>query len=302
MDPLSEIVALLRPHAVISRIISGRGAWGVQYGRHEAPSYSIVLSGQCLLCVENRSPMRLERGDFLLWRTTPAFTLSSELNAPCVLGTVPEIGVRYGDQEGDPNLQMLGGAFRIDPGNADLLLDLLPELIYIRSAENDTSDFASIINIMMKECMTRKPGGDMILARLMEVTLVEALRWQHSPEQPTRSGLLAGLQHPSIALTLRAMHAQVNLDWTVASLAKTAGMSRSAYAKHFGEIVGCGPMEYLTRWRMSLAQDALMRGSVSLETIAHQVGYRSAAAFSNAFRRITGSSPSALGRSTRHTS
>jgi AraC-like DNA-binding protein len=272
----------------------------VQYDRHDAPSYSIILSGQCLLYAENRSPLLLERGDFLLWRDTPAFTLSSELDAPCVVGTVPEIGVRYGDQEGDPELQMLGGTFGIDPNNSDLLLNLLPELVHIRSAESDTSNFASIINVMMKECIDHKPGGDSILERLMEVTLIEALRWQHGPGQPAQSGLFAGLQHPSIALTIRAMHSSVNFNWTVATLAKKAGMSRSAYAKHFGEIVGCGPMEYLTRWRMSLAQDALIRRSAPLEAIAHQVGYRSAAAFSNAFRRVTGNSPSAFGRSTRN--
>jgi transcriptional regulator GlxA family with amidase domain len=93
-------------------------------------------------------------------------------------------------------------------------------------------------------------------------------------------------------MTLRAMHTNVNHDWTVGELAKQAGMSRSAYAKRFSEIVGCGPMEYLARWRISLARDALARRSEPLGVIARKVGYRSGAALSNAFHRITGDSPS----------
>jgi transcriptional regulator GlxA family with amidase domain len=133
----------------------------------------------------------------------------------------------------------------------------------------------------------------------MDIMLVESLRWQNQGDHPAEPGLLAGLGHPPIALTLRAMHSNVNDDWTVATLAKQAGMSRSAYAKRFGEIVGCGPMEYLTRWRISLAQDALARRSEPLEIIARKVGYRSAAALSNAFHRVTGTSPSAFRRLSR---
>jgi transcriptional regulator GlxA family with amidase domain len=188
-------------------------------------------------------------------------------------------------------MEMLGGIFNIDSNNAELLLNLLPEMLHIRSTENDTTALASIINLIMKECIDNKPGQDMVLARLMDVMLIAALRWQSYEVGSTRSSLLAGLQYPPIAHTLRAMHSNVNYDWTVAALAKHAGMSRSAYAKRFGEIVGCGPMEYLTRWRISLAQDALVRGSEPLETIARKVGYRSAATLSSAFHRIAGNSP-----------
>jgi transcriptional regulator GlxA family with amidase domain len=142
----------------------------------------------------------------------------------------------------------------------------------------------------------------MLLERLLEVMLIESLRWHNLQERPTQAGLLAGLQHPPIALTLRAMHANVNFDWTVATLAKKAGMSRSAYARHFCEIVGCGPMEYLMRWRMSLAQHALASGSLSLEAIARDIGYQSASAFSTAFRKRTGQAPGAFGRLRRDTS
>jgi len=243
--------------------------------------------------------MLLEQGDFLLLRNTLPLRLSGDLDAECVPGSTSEIGIRYGEQGGEPDMEMLGGAFSIDPDNADFLLDLLPEQLHIRSTENDTTDLALIINRIIKECTERKPGRDMVLARLMDIMLIESLRWQSQGDHPAEPGLLAGLRHPPIALTLRAMHSNVNDDWTVATLAKQAGMSRSAYAKRFGEIVGCGPMEYLTRWRISLAQDALARRSEPLEIIARKVGYRSAAALSNAFHRVTGTSPSAFRRLSR---
>jgi AraC-like DNA-binding protein len=300
-DVLSEIVALLHPHTVLGRVISGRGAWGVQfdgyksplYGRN-SPSFCIILSGQCWLSREEAEPILLKRGDFLLFRHSLPLKLSGDLDAPCVPGSVSETDIRYGDQDGEPDMEMLGGAFSVDPSNTELLLKFLPDKLHIRSIEHGTTDLAFIINLIIKECTEKKPGRDMVLARLMDVMLVKSLRWYG--EQAAQSGLLAGLRHPPIALTLRAMHSNVRQDWTVAMLARHAGMSRSSYAKRFGDTVGCGPMEYLARWRISLAQDALTRTSDPLETIAQKVGYRSAAALSNAFNRITGMSPSAFRR------
>jgi AraC-like DNA-binding protein len=238
----------------------------------------------------------LQRGDFLLLPVTPALTLSSELGVKCVSGRHSKTGVRYGDQDGEPDFQMLGGRFSIEPENAALLLGLLPEQVHIRSAENDTAHLAYIINLIMEECMHERPGRQMLLERLLEVMLIESLRWRDLKERSAQAGLLAGMRDPAIAFTLRAMHSNVKHEWTVAKLAKQAGMSRSAYAKRFGDIIGCGPMEYLSRWRMSLAQNALTRGSASLETVARDVGYGSASAFSTAFRRWTGCAPGAFGR------
>jgi AraC-like DNA-binding protein len=95
------------------------------------------------------------------------------------------------------------------------------------------------------------------------------------------------------------MHAGVGSGWTVAGLAKRAGMSRSAFAARFSETLGCAPMEYLSRWRMTLAQDALSRGGKPLDRLAEEIGYESASAFSTAFRRRIGCSPGAFARASR---
>jgi AraC-like DNA-binding protein len=208
--------------------------------------------------------------------------------------------VRHGDPEGEPDFQMLGGAFKIEPVNAALLLGLLPELIHIRSVEGDTSRLSRIIDLIKDECADEREGRTIILERLLEVMLIESLRWQTTSKEAIPAGLLAGMRDPAIAEALRAMHSDVRHGWTVAELAKRTGKSRSAFAARFAETVGCGPMEYLSRWRMSLAMDALSRGGVSLDQLADEVGYKSASAFSTAFHRRIGCAPGEFARSRRH--
>ena len=134
MDPLSDVIALLRPHAVFSKPITGRGTWGVRYSAYGAPGFAIVLAGQCWLAIDEAEPVLLERGDFVLLPSSPAFALLSRPGARCVPGLPSQEAVRHGDPEGEPDFQMLGGSFQIDPVNAPLLLALLPRMIHIRAA------------------------------------------------------------------------------------------------------------------------------------------------------------------------
>jgi AraC-like DNA-binding protein len=194
---------------------------------------------------------------------------------------------------------MLGGAFQIEAVNASLLLGLLPGIIHIRAADGDTGRLTSMIGLLMDECTTDRPGRDMVIERLLELLLVECLRWRGIGGGALSSGLLAGMRDPALAKVLRAMHVDIRAGWTVAGLAKLAAMSRSAFAARFAETVGCAPIEYLLRWRMALAQDALSRGNKSLDRVAEEIGYESASAFSTAFRRRVGCSPGAFVRSQR---
>jgi AraC-like DNA-binding protein len=299
MDPLSDVIALLRPHAAISKPITGRGAWGVRYAAYDLPGFALVLEGRCWLALDGEEPICLDRGDFVLLPATPAFTLSSEPHVPCIPVEPSEVAVRHGEQDGAPDLRMLGGSFRIERANAPLLVALLPELILLRAAEGETSRLARVIELVAEECADERPGGDTVLRRLLDVLLIEALRRDRAAGEHFQPGLLVGLHQPGLASALRAVHADVGGRWTVAGLAGIAGMSRSAFAARFLETVGCAPIEYVARWRIALAKDALAQGGKGLDRLAGEIGYESASAFSTAFRRRVGCSPGAFARTLR---
>jgi AraC-like DNA-binding protein len=291
MDPLTDILELLRPHAAFSKPITGRGKWGVRYEAVGLPSFCTVLEGQCWLTIQDEPPLLLKRGDFLLLPSTPAFSMASALGVKCVAGLPSSRkAVRHGNPKGHPDFRMIGGTFEIDVINAGLL-ELMSQRIHIRAAEFDTTRLRRIVDLIMDEYSAVRPGRGALLQRLLEVMLVEALRWPGLRQESLPAGLIAGLRDTQISVALREMHSAVRHGWTVGGLAKRAGMSRSAFALRFAATVGCAPKEYLSRWRMSLARDILSHGRKSLDELAGEIGYESASAFSTAFRKRVGCSP-----------
>lgn len=297
MDPLSEIIALIRPSAAVSKPIAARDRWGVRYRPHDAPGFILVVEGQAWLELEGRRPLRLATGDFLLLPATPAFSLYSEAGVACVPAEPRNEAVRHGEPEGDPDFVALGGSFAIERVNAPLLLALLPDLVHVPASEGRTTRLGRLVDLLSEECVSSHPGRELIIRRLLEVLLVEALRWRSLDGGAVPAGLLSGMRDPALARALLAIHSDVGARWTVAALARIAGMSRSAFAARFGETLGCAPIEYLARWRMAIARDALARGRGPLDRIASEIGYESASAFSTAFRRRLGCSPGSFARS-----
>lgn len=114
MDPLSDVIALLRPSAALSKPISGKGRWGVQYAAHDAPGFSIILAGEAWLTLNGHEPLLLGRGDFLLLPTTPAFSLGSEKGMCCAPVAPRNEAVRHGEQEGEPDFVALGAVSRLN--------------------------------------------------------------------------------------------------------------------------------------------------------------------------------------------
>jgi AraC-like DNA-binding protein len=176
------------------------------------------------------------------------------------------------------------------------MLSLLPQHIHIPASEGRSTRFGRLIDLLAEECTTDFPGKELIIQRLLEALLVEALRWRRVGNEASPAGLLSGMQDPAIARALRAIHADVRASWTVAELARIAGMSRSAFSARFGKVLGCAPIEYLVRWRMAIAKDVLARGNKTLDRIAEEIGYESASAFSTAFRKRLGYSPGKFAR------
>lgn len=290
LDPLSNVIALLRPSTVFSKGISGAGRWAVRYSAFGHPSFCTILEGSCRLKVEGQPPVVLEAGDFLLLPATPAFTMSGfEAAEPVALDPHTATGVtgevRHGTPDGPPDVRMLGGYFLFASPDADLLVSQLPAVIHLRGAER----LSALVCMVRSEAGEERPGRDLVLARLVEVLLVEALRAVGGGEAPP--GLLRGLADARLAAAIRCIHDEPARPWTVAALAKEAALSRSAFFDRFARIVGVPPMEYVQGWRMSLAKDMLRRRAGKLDEIAERVGYGSASAFSTAFARQVGMPP-----------
>lgn len=295
VDPLSDIITLLRPRAVFSKLISGAGRWGVRYSAFEQPSFCTVLEGRCLLKVEGQEAITLEAGDFVLMPATPGFTMTGfepvtpERIDPKV-APAPSGEVRHGRRGGRPDVRMLGGYFLFDSPDAALLVSLLPALLHVRGVES----LAVLVKLVREESMAQRPGREHVLGRLVEVLLVESLRSTVGEGAP--AGLLRGLADPRLTAAMRLMHGDPARAWTVEALARKAALSRSAFFERFTRAVGVPPMEYLLAWRMALAKDLLRKSDIAIATVAEKVGYGSASTFSTAFSRHVGQAPSRYAR------
>jgi len=297
-DPLSEVIALLQPRTVFSKGISGAGRWAVRYSAFGHPSFCAVLEGRCRLHVDGHRPLTLEAGDFLLLPATPAFTMSGfepaiPIRIDPKVTPAPTGEVRHGTRGGRPDVRLLGGYFVFDSPDAALLVSLLPSLVHVRGAER----LSVLVRLVGEEASGRKTGRDLVLARLVEVLLIEALR--AAPGDDTPPGLLRGLADARLAPAFQQMHSHLARSWTVAQLARTAALSRSAFFERFTRTVGVAPMEYLLGWRMAVAKNLLRQHDLGVAEVARRVGYGSASTFSTAFSRHVGQPP---GRYTRQAS
>jgi len=296
-DPLTTIISLLRPQTVLSKIVSGGGKWSIRKPRSEDPAFCLILNGSCFLDPDGVGPLELRVGDFVLLPAMPSFTLASDLNISPTLVPLDHAGeTHYGPRSDLATMRMLGGYFRFDRANAQLLVKLLPPVIHIRRDEAGATRMRRIVELIGEETDTHRLGRVLIIERLVEVLLVEALRFRSASAAREEQGLLAGLSDASLAQTLREIHVDVARHWTVEQLARTAGMSRAVFAERFMKKIGMPPMQYLLEWRMALAKDILRNERPSLAEVADRVGYQSASAFSTAFTRLTGTSPSQFAR------
>ncbi|EJM24344.1 transcriptional regulator containing an amidase domain and an AraC-type DNA-binding HTH domain [Pseudomonas sp. GM21] len=298
-DPLSQIITLLEPRAVLSSIISGAGPWGVRYSDLGQPSFGVVLEGSCRLVVDGMEAITLQAGDFLLMPSTPGFILSGfepvtpvPIDAKLTSTSADEI--RYGTPNVPPDVRLLGSKFDFNSPNAALLISLLPEMVLMRGVER----LCVLVQLVNEESNEQRLGRDLVLMRLVEVLMIEALRCASSEHAPP--GLLRGLADPRIALSIRQMHAAIGRAWTMAQLAKEASLSRSAFYERFSRVVGMPPMEYLLAWRMAVAKDLLHRQDISIAEVAERVGYGSASSFSTAFSRCVGKPPGHYARESRY--
>jgi AraC-like DNA-binding protein len=289
IDPLADVVTLLQPSAPFSKLVSGAGLWSVRRAEVGRPFYCAILDGASRLAVDGHAPMLLETGDFVLIPSAFDFTASSLEPPPREHDTahivLPDGEIRHGTASGPPDVRMLVGYCVFASPDARLLVSLLPQLVHVRGEWRLTT----LMELVREEARARRPAREVILAHLLEVLLIEALR---SAAGTTASpSLLRGLADERLAIALRRMHENPTRPWTVAQLANEAALGRSAFFERFSRAVGVAPMEYLLGWRMALAKDFLRRKDVTVAEVAEHVGHSSASSFSVAFTRHVGLPP-----------
>jgi AraC-like DNA-binding protein len=290
VDPLAEVVTLLQPGAPSSKIVSGAGRWSVRRAEYGQPFFCVILDGSCRLAVDGHEAITLQEGDFVLIPAALSFTMSglepatpADFDPTAVFMLNGE--VRRGNRSGPPDVRLLVGYCVFGSPDAALLVSLLPQLVHVRGEAR----LATIVQLVVDESREQRPARDVILTRLLEVLLIEALRSMTGPA--ASPGLLRGLSDERLALAIRRMHESPTRPWTVAQLAKEAALSRSTFFERFSRALGVPPMEYLLAWRMAMAKNLLRRREGSVAEISARVGYSSASAFSVAFTRHVGLPP-----------
>lgn len=291
-DPLAEIVSLLKPTPSIAKLVTAGGRWFVERADLENPFYCVLLEGHCRLTIGSRSPVTLMAGDFVLVPEIHAFTISSM--DPPARGTLPQRletspGVfRLGNPDGPIDVRAMVGHCAFSAPDKNMLVSLLPDVIHIHG-EDRLIDLARMIH---DETANHRAARNMVLTRLLEVLLIEALR--SAGGTTDAPGLLRGLSDPQLASALRRIHSDPGGSISVEGLAREAAMSRSTFFDRFRGEVGVAPMEYVANWRMALAKALLLGRQISIAEIARTVGYASTSAFSVAFNRHVGMPPGAF--------
>lgn len=297
MDPLSELLTMLTVERVATLRFESRGPYALRFGGYEHIKFGAVLFGEVRLWVEGEAvPLNLETGDCYLltdgrpYRTANADDVAEiDGNSFFASAQQPDGVIRLGDSP--PDKVVLGGRFVFDEEGAAWLREALPPIIHIAASSPAAAPLRATLALLGLEAGGGAPGEAVVVDRLADILLVQALRAHLAAAGPEDASWLAGLADPRIGKALRCFHDDVAADWTVARLAAAAGMSRSSFAERFRVRVGMAPLDYLTRWRMVRVRRSLIDTDLPFATIAARNGYRSRTSCSQSFKRMFGYSP-----------
>ena len=315
MDALSDVLRAVRLTGAIFFDIQASEPWVAETpsgqaivdamfpGSDHLVCYHVITRGSCWACVPGEPPMRLAAGDIIVLphgdthvlsstpglRRTPDMTL---YRMPAD-GKLP-ISISMGDPHGEP-VHFVCGFLGCDARPFNPLLTALPRVILVSGQAGGA--LAAYVKFALAESKEPRMGGQCVLGRLSELMFVDVVRHYLETLPADRTGWLAGLRDPFVGRALAAFHRDPAADWTIESLAKSIGLSRSALAERFTLFVGQPLMQYMTNWRMQLAANHLLSGVDSIAAVANRVGYESEAAFSRAFKKSVGAPPSQWRRS-----
>lgn len=306
MDVLADLLQRARAHGAVFAVSVCPAPWGLLLDDDLPLGVHVALDGPTWVCVEGQPDVCLEAGDLALVAA----------GRPHRLGSAPDVAARTLDEvrahrtpgeadvfvlPGDgPVSRVLCGAYRFHGDLCAQLVAAIPDLLVVRAGE--LPHLRGVVDVMVDETSSARPGRSVLLDRLLDVVLVEVVRWWFDHGTTAVPGWYRALHDPQIGAALRVIHETPGRGWTVPSLAREVGLSRATLARRFHELVGVPPATYLTEWRMRVAVEQLRDSDDDVGRIGRALGYSSDAAFSAAFRRAHGQSPSAMRAAIRHRS
>jgi AraC-like DNA-binding protein len=303
-DPLGEALHFLRMNGAFYSHARLTAPWGMSL--EPMPGYMwfhVPTAGELWVDASAIDPVRVRPGELVLVPHGEGHRLRSEPGA--ATPDVHELDlewvsdryeiIRHGGG-GDPTT-LICGAVRFDHPVARNLVEILPPSIHIQASESPQVErMQSTLALLAAEARETRPGGEAVITRLADILVIQAIRSWLETDPAARTGWLGAVNDPQIGHAISLIHAEPERAWTVASLAQATAMSRSAFAARFSRLVEQPAMEYVTRWRMQVAAEALREGGPSVAEVADQLGYRSEAAFARAFKRVLGVPPGAVRR------
>jgi len=304
-DPLGETLHLLRLTGTLYCRSELTAPWGVDLPAFDGcMMFHIVTAGQCWLEVEGEEPCLLQQGSLVLVPHGNGHCIRSSVEEEAVpLFDIPveQVSDRY-------EIMRYGGAgeltqitccvVRFDHVAGQQLIKLLPKLLHINTwVDDEDSWLQSTLRFIAREARELRPGGETVITHLADILIIQAIRSWIDSAPEAEQGWLAALRDNQVGRALAAIHRAPEKDWSVDSLAREVGMSRSGFSARFTSLVGESAMRYLTQWRMQLARMQLQETSDSLAVLADRFGYQSEAAFCRAFKRMFGVPPGSV----RHT-
>jgi AraC-like DNA-binding protein len=300
MDPLSDILTTFTVQRVATIRFESAGPYALRFAGYDHIKFGAILTGQMRLWIEG-NPVALDLGPgdcYLLTEGRPYRTSNcddaDEVDGNTFFASVRDADgvIRLGDA---PREEVtIGGRFVFDEEGAAWLRAALPPIIHIKASSPTAGPLRRTLELLGIEAAGGAPGESVVVDRLADILLVQALRAHIAQAGVNRKSWLAGLADPRLARTLRSFHDNVAAEWSVASMASTAGMSRSSFAEKFKSTVGMAPLDYVTRWRMQRVRRALIDTDLAFATIAANNGYRSRTSCSQTFKRIFGHAPQDL--------
>jgi AraC-like DNA-binding protein len=293
-DPLGDIVTMAGARCDIStRLIAGK-PWALSYPPPRQIKFMAVVKGSCWLDFDRIGPRPIGTGDILMMTEASSYTLASEPGVPPVdaVDVFADLAAKEVKIGGADDFIAIGGHVSLDSERGWMLADALPPMLHIDSNAPEASTLRHLLDQLVSEVGSNLPGAGLMAEQLAQMLFVHAMRCHLSQFTLSAPGWSQALMDNRLAPVLRQMHRNPGRQWRLDELAKIVAMSRTAFAVRFKEASGVAPLVYLANWRMLLAQQRLRQTLMPISVIAAALGYASESAFSNAFKRTTGTPPS----------